>query len=287
MAKSGHDNKALLREVFGSDGPLYAANPGDHFSVDGTEFVCDYRDGSTADRFYLIKDPRFLDQYRSLCEEFQGARIVELGIAEGGSLALLALLTQPTKLVGLDLEPDPVSALADFITARGLGDRITTHHGVDQADREAVGQIVAAEMGGHPIDLVIDDASHQLDATRTSFETLFPRLRPGGLYVVEDWNQDHAFRDGIIAGLQQASAEERAQFWAEAGKDQTPAQDRPRPLCDLAVELLMARASESQQAVAEVGLGQFSLWVRRGPADLDPASFRLSDLVSDHFGYLG
>ena len=31
------------------------------------------------------------------------------------------------------------------------------------------------------------DASHWLEETRTSFEILFPRLRPGGVYVIEDW----------------------------------------------------------------------------------------------------
>ena len=33
-----------------------------------------------------------LDAYRRLCDRFHGGRIVELGIAEGGSTALLALL---------------------------------------------------------------------------------------------------------------------------------------------------------------------------------------------------
>jgi predicted methyltransferase len=35
------------------------------------------------------------------------------------------------------------------------------------------------------LDLVVDDTSH-LGPTRASFNTLFPRLRPGGVYVIED-----------------------------------------------------------------------------------------------------
>ena len=42
-------------------------------------------------------------------------------------------------------------------------------------------------MDGEPLDLVIDDASHLYGPTMASFEVLFPRLRPGGLYVIEDW----------------------------------------------------------------------------------------------------
>ena len=39
-----------------------------------------------------------------------------------------------------------------------------------------------------PPDLIIDDASHLYSETKTSFETLFPQLRPGGLYIIEDWS---------------------------------------------------------------------------------------------------
>src|SRR5207237_7250205 len=42
-----------------------------------------------------------------------------------------------------------------------------------------------------PLDLVIDDASHQYEPTRSSFETLFPLLRTGGLYIIEDWAWAH------------------------------------------------------------------------------------------------
>jgi hypothetical protein len=40
------------------------------------------------------------------------------------------------------------------------------------------------------LDLVIDDASHLLGPTRSSFNVLFPLLRPGGVYVIEDWSVD-------------------------------------------------------------------------------------------------
>lgn len=35
--------------------------------------------------------------------------------------------------------------------------------------------------------MVIDDASHTYELTRKSFEILFPLLKPGGLYIIEDW----------------------------------------------------------------------------------------------------
>ena len=41
------------------------------------------------------------------------------------------------------------------------------------------------------LDLVVDDASHTYEETRSSFEFLFPLLSPGGIYVIEDWSWAH------------------------------------------------------------------------------------------------
>ena len=38
---------------------------------------------------------------------------------------------------------------------------------------------------------MIDDASHLLAPTRSSFNCIFPRVRPGGWFVIEDWAWAH------------------------------------------------------------------------------------------------
>lgn len=43
---------------------------------------------------------------------------------------------------------------------------------------------VVEEMGG--LDIVLDDGSHRMAHIRKSFDTLFPCLSTGGLYIVED-----------------------------------------------------------------------------------------------------
>jgi MycE methyltransferase N-terminal len=60
--------------------------------------------------------------------------------------------------------------------------RITTIRG-DQSDQDGLSAI-AAKLGG--LDLVIDDGSHVSDHVIASFLALFPHLRPGGLYAIED-----------------------------------------------------------------------------------------------------
>lgn len=278
----------MLRQAFG-DRRLYPEAEGDTFVVDGVEFVCDYRPGSTADRFFIVKSPRAIPGFRQLCGQFKGSTIVELGIAEGGSVALLALEAVPRRLVALDLEPNRLGALDEFVTQRDLGDVVRLHYGVDQADRTSV---LAAldDLDGEPIDLAIDDASHQLGPTRSSFDAIFPRVRPGGLFIIEDWCADHLFRAAIVESLRSGTPEVKAQFQealkAAPSDSKPPAPDpSERPLCDIAVQLLLARASFTQ-VIEEVTINEFGVAVRRGPADVDPDTFRLADLVHDHLGYL-
>lgn len=54
---------------------------------------------------------------------------------------------------------------------------------VDQSDPEA---LVELDERYGPFDIVIDDGSHVNDHVRIALEALFPRLRSGGLYIIED-----------------------------------------------------------------------------------------------------
>jgi hypothetical protein len=46
----------------------------------------------------------------------------------------------------------------------------------------------------------VDDASHQGEHTRSSFDLLWPLVQPGGYYVIEDWTV--ALRDDPHWGRQ-------------------------------------------------------------------------------------
>jgi MycE methyltransferase N-terminal len=71
----------------------------------------------------------------------------------------------------------------DLYDKRGIDEpRLRTHRG-DQGDPAYLGRL-ANEIG--PLDIVIDDGSHINEHVVTSFKALFPRVRPGGLYVIED-----------------------------------------------------------------------------------------------------
>ncbi len=162
--------------------------------VDGVQFVAHgatNRFKSTSDRFCLVKRPDVAAAYLGLLAELRPATIVELGVYQGGSCALMALVSDPEVLVAVELSEERVPALDALIAKRGLSERVHVHHGVDQADAATLGRLVDDHLAGRPLDLVVDDASHLVGATRASFNTLFPRLRPGGVYIIEDWSWAH------------------------------------------------------------------------------------------------
>jgi predicted O-methyltransferase YrrM len=247
-----------------------------HFRVGDVGFRCGF-DDSSAQLFSIEKDPTRIDAYLEMVERFQDENFVELGIAFGGSVALAALVAPPRKLVALDLKTDRVEALDELIAERGLGERVRLHYGVDQADRDRLAAILDEEFGEEPLGLVIDDASHHLEETRASFETLFPRLRPGGLFVIEDWNHEHLLGRAIAAALADPTPEMQARF---------DAADAPKPpLTRLVIELILVQA-ESDEFVREVQLDRKWARIYRGGGELDPSEFRVKELITSDFGFL-
>lgn len=159
--------------------------------IGGTKFIATSLPlADVADEFVIVKPPELVRRYLELFDREHPRRIVELGIKDGGSTALIALAAEPEVFLAADLEPDVPPLLARLIASRDFGSALVTQFGLDQGDRAALTRFVDGHMPGGAIDLVIDDASHILGPTRTSFEVLFPRVRPGGLYVVEDWSAE-------------------------------------------------------------------------------------------------
>ena len=146
----------------------------ERFRIGDVDFRCSFERGSEPDRFYVRKHRGQVESFLSVFDRFPDANVVELGIMEGGSTALAALAARPRKLVAVELAPERVAALDELIDRQGLGERVRLYYGVDQSDRERLGEIVGDEFGDERLDLVIDDASHLLEPTRASFGRCFP-----------------------------------------------------------------------------------------------------------------
>ncbi|WP_321845004.1 class I SAM-dependent methyltransferase [Paraburkholderia bannensis] len=144
---------------------------------------------SSGNEFALMKGKKFLQHYTSL-DRMKCRKVLELGVYQGGSFVFLDQLLQPEKISAVELSTTPISALDEYVSKHSS--RAKLHYGTSQDDTDRLLEIVREDFGGE-LDLVVDDASHFYEQTKTSFKTLFPLLRPGGTYIIEDWNW--AFQD--------------------------------------------------------------------------------------------
>lgn len=71
----------------------------------------------------------------------------------------------------------------DIADKRGVAEQRIDVGRTDQTDRAALASLVRRT---GPLDIVIDDGSHVSEHVLTSFSVLFPHVRDGGWYVIED-----------------------------------------------------------------------------------------------------
>ena len=121
---------------------------------------------------------RYYEQYFASLVE-QEVNFLELGVYKGDSLELFARYFEKGLILGLDVNP----VEREFSTAR-----IKFYQGL-QTD-SALFERIWLENEISWLDIVIDDCSHIGSCTLESFKLLFPKLKPGGQYVIEDWMQD-------------------------------------------------------------------------------------------------
>lgn len=101
------------------------------------------------------------------------SKIFEIGIAAGGSLEMWRDYFPKATIYGIDI--DPKTELDS--------DRIKTFV-ANQADRAQLKSFI--DKFGGQFDMILDDGGHTMDEQQVSIGFLFPYLKPGGFYVIED-----------------------------------------------------------------------------------------------------
>ena len=118
---------------------------------------------------------RFYDELFASQEARDAVRaVLEIGIASGNSLRAWREMFPGAAIVGFDCTPQMPPPIPD---------RIEIHTG-DQDNRRALLKAVASRQ----FDMIVDDASHRLEHQLKSMFLLWPALRPGGFYVVEEFD---------------------------------------------------------------------------------------------------
>jgi cephalosporin hydroxylase len=150
----------------------------------------DTRRVTTDDEIVILKPPAFLKKYDPILSSLPVSNVVEIGIAEGGSLLYFAHAFPHLKFVGIDLRaPNP--KVLEHISRLGLEKRIKLYYRVDQADEKQILRIIEENFGDEPLGAIIEDASHWYEPSRKTFEATFEKLAVGGQYCIEDWSWAH------------------------------------------------------------------------------------------------
>lgn len=120
---------------------------------------------SYCDHFY----ERELEKYRD-----RPVQLVEIGIDQGGSLMLWAEAMPRASILGVDLQ------------LRGDCERNCSAYG--GRIQLSLGNAYMFESLAHfpPADIVIDDGPHSVESQVFAVKHFLPRVRPGGLFVIED-----------------------------------------------------------------------------------------------------
>jgi predicted O-methyltransferase YrrM len=130
---------------------------------------------------------RYTETYRHAFARLGDVRrVVEFGVLRGASIRWLAECFPGAEIIGADIQ----EAQPDWPAERRI-----RYRRVDQADRAAVKAMLDGIAGG--IDLIIDDGSHIPSHQATCLAEGMARVRPGGLYIVEDICTSHPLQSGF------------------------------------------------------------------------------------------
>lgn len=142
---------------------------------------------------------RYADLYELLLHNERNSlgKLVELGLARGGPEdphhgAVERRCDSPS--IGMWIEYFPNAEvfgfdISDFSHLERAYSRFRFVHG--DCGREA--DLIRLRDACGSVDLIVDDASHASFHQQLALRTLFPAVRPGGLYIIEDlhWQPPH------------------------------------------------------------------------------------------------
>jgi hypothetical protein len=137
-----------------------------------------------SDKYYWH---RYIETYRAAFALLGTVRrVIEFGVLHGASIRWLAECFPGAEIIGADLLP-PQSEWPQ--------DGKISYRQIDQADRLGVRSMLEAIDGD--VDLVIDDGSHIPQHQASCLTEGFARLRPAGLYILEDIATSHPMHAGF------------------------------------------------------------------------------------------
>ena len=199
------------RAQWTDDSTLRTANF--EFSCSVSQYGCE-TDGRKIDRGYIniLKDRNFLEIYLDLLDGIDPKNILEIGFFQGGMPLFLCDMMRPEKIVGIDRHP-PSENLTEIIERSGFKDCVKLYGGILQDDTPSIKELLNLEFGGEPLDIIIDDCSHEYRNSKT--------LLSGVFWLSTYWGEIPNRGLGLAALARHSMANEREPF-PRANPDDQP-----------------------------------------------------------------
>jgi hypothetical protein len=162
-----------IREIFRSHAVF--DQEGKH--VNGTDKQSNHNYG---DAYELL----FTDRFKPYDARRDVRLVMEVGVADGSCLLAWREVFPNALIVGMDIHHSD----------KANGERIEFRFGDQRVQRDC--ENAAA---GRQFDMIVEDATHHLLDTLVTLLYLWPFVKPGGLYVVEEWDNIGALRANVRA----------------------------------------------------------------------------------------
>jgi len=125
---------------------------------------------------------------------YKPVRVLEIGYARGRGPRMLAEFFPRGIIHSFDINKDLYRHQKNL--SKELRKRTIFYVG-DQSDPASMQEVLEKVYNGprnkdkrgyRQFDIIIDDGSHVPEHQQTSFNFLWPEVKPGGLYIIEDWH---------------------------------------------------------------------------------------------------
>lgn len=121
------------------------------------------------------KPKEFIDVYSEILYGRNIGAMLEIGVYQGNSIRFFRnLLGDTAKIFAVDIKKECADLVDKGADAIFIGSQVDEKFMLDICQNHG------------PFDLIIDDGSHQSAHMLKTLDVMFPHLKPGGLYVIED-----------------------------------------------------------------------------------------------------
>ncbi len=128
-----------------------------------------------SDTSHMVACPDYAPNNRSTRDKVK--LVMEVGVADGSCLLAWREVFPNATIVGMDIHHSD----------KAHGERIEFHLGDQRVQRDCQNAASGRHDSDRQFDLIVDDGTHLLEDTLRTLLFLWPYVRPGGLYVVEEW----------------------------------------------------------------------------------------------------